>query len=219
MKEKEENNKSKGNDILEYSKRIIATLREPFLVLDKNLQVISANRAFYTKFKVSEKDIVGEPINVIGNRQWDIPKLLTLLKEILPEKEIIKDYEITHKFEQLGKRELLLNARQLRIPEKTDAEKDEELILLAIEDITERKRIQEALEKSEERYRRAFETSKDGLLLVHKTKGDILEVNESARAMLGYSGEDLLKKKLWEVNVTENYQITAVKPFALAIGI
>ena len=206
MKKKAENNKSKGNDILEYSNRIIATLREPFLVLDKNLQVISANRAFYTKFKVSEKETVGEPINVIGNRQWDIPKLLTLLKEILPDKKIIEDYEITHKFEQLGKRELLLNARQLHIPVKTDAEKEEELILLAIEDVTDRKLAQKALEKSEERYRRAFETSKDGLLLVHKTKGDILESNEAVQNKLGHSEKEFLEKKLWEIGVTENYK-------------
>ncbi|MGM0442400.1 MAG: PAS domain S-box protein [Elusimicrobiota bacterium] len=201
---KDKNNKLEINDILEYNNRIIATLREPFLILNKDLRIISANRAFYTKFKISEKETVGYSINKMGNKQWNIPKLLTLLKEILPKKKIIKDYEITHKFEQIGKRVLLLNARRLRIPKGTGAEKEEELILLAMEDITERRRIKKALEKSEERFRRAFETSKDALLLVHKTQGKILEANESAQDMFGYPEKKLLQKKLWEIGVTED---------------
>ncbi|MFO7979626.1 MAG: PAS domain S-box protein [Candidatus Aminicenantes bacterium] len=200
--------------LLEYANSIIATLREPFLVLDKNLKVISANQAFYTSYRVREKDTADQLLPDLGNKQWNIPRLLQLLKEIIPERKVVRDYEIEHKFEQIGQRVMLLNAQQLRVPkhvaaaiverETEESEQEEELILLAIEDITERKRLHEELKESEERYRRAFETSRDGLLLVHKTEADILNFNESVQELLGYSPEEFLKKKLWEIGVTKN---------------
>ena len=220
MKNKNKPDEPNIKALLEYADDIIATLREPFLVLDKNLRVISANQAFYTTFKVTEKATIGRSLPDLGNRQWYIPGLLKLLKEIIPGKKAIKDYEIEHKFEQISERAMILNACQLRVPKKIAAtiakimrkeegggyEEEEDLILLAIEDITERKRLQTELKESEERYRRAFETSRDGLLLVHKIEGDILNSNESVQQLLGYSHEEFLKKKLWEIGVTENHK-------------
>src|SRR4030042_5834245 len=154
MKDKKHGDKPKIETLLEYANSIIATLREPFLVLDKNLRIITANRAFYATFEVTEKDTIGWPLPDLGNRQWNIPKLLTLLKKILPEKKVVKDYEIELKLEQIGQRVMNLNACQLRVPKKIAAiiaaeeeaaaaaeEEEEELILLAIEDITERRRL------------------------------------------------------------------------------
>lgn len=200
---------------LEYANSIIATLREPFLVLDKNLRVISANRVFYTTFEVTEKDTLGQLLPDLGNGQWNIPKLLQLLKEIIPEKKVVTDYEVEHKFERINQRVMILNACQLFVPKQITAiiaarvikrkqTGEEELILLAIEDITERKRLETELKASEERYRRAFETSRDGLLLVHKTEGSILNSNASVQELLGYSPEEFLKKKLWEIGVTKD---------------
>jgi PAS domain S-box-containing protein len=218
MKDKKRRDEPRIKVLLEYANSIIATLREPFLVLNKNLQVISANQAFYTTFKVAEKDTIGRPLPDLGDRQWNIPKLLQLLKEIILEKKSVKDYEVEHKFEQIGQRVTCLNARQLRVPkqvaaiiaagvkEEEEEEGEEELILLAIEDITERKRLQEELKESEERYRRAFETSRNALLLIHKTEADILNSNESAQELLGYSHEQLLKKKLWEIGVVKGHE-------------
>lgn len=194
--------------LLEYADSIIATLREPFLVLDKRLCIISANHAFYATFKTTEKETIGRLLTDLGGGQWNIPALLKLLKEIIPEKKAIKDYEVGHRFEQIGERVMVLNACQLRIPDKVTsiiaAKAAGELILLAIEDITERKRLQTELKESEERYHRAFETSRDGLLLVHKTEGDILNSNEAAQELLGYSHEEFLSKKLWEIGVTKD---------------
>lgn len=209
MKDKNQKGEPHIEALLQYADNIIATLREPFLVLDKNLKVISANQAFYATFKVVEKETMGRLLPDLGDRQWNIPKLLQLLKEILPEKKNVKDYEVEHKFEQIGERTMVLNACQVRVPKKIAGMIgvgviEEELILLAIEDITEHKRLQVELKESEERYRRAFETSRDGLLLVHKTEGDILNSNESAQALLGYSQEEFLKKKLWEIGVTKD---------------
>jgi PAS domain S-box-containing protein len=207
--------------LLEYADSIIATLREPFLVLDKKLRVISANHAFFVTFGVAEKETLGRSLPSLGNKQWDIPKLRQLLQEIIPQDKVVHDYEVEHTFSLLGPRVMRLNACQLRVPKKiaammtarvigggrraaAAAEEEEELILLAIEDITERQRLKNELQQSEERFRRAFETSRDGLLLVHKIEADILNANASIQELLGYSELELLKKKLWEVGVTRD---------------
>ncbi|MFC1480220.1 PAS domain S-box protein [Candidatus Omnitrophota bacterium] len=218
MKNEKQGDGSKIAKALEYSNRILSTLREPFLVLDKNLRVISANQSFFTNFEVTEKDTIGQLLPDLGNRQWGIPRLLQLLKEIIPEKKVVKDYEIEHKFEQIGEKYMFLNACQLSVPKKIAAriatgvieeeeeEEEEELILMAIEDVTERRRLQEEVEDSEERFRRAFETARDGLLLVHKTEGAILNSNAAAQELLDYSQEEFLKMKLWEIDITEDFK-------------
>lgn len=119
-----------------FTDNIIATVREPFLVINKQLRVISSNRSFYETFKVSAKQTEGKLIYELGNGQWDIPDLRQLLEEILPDNTTIEDYEVNHEFETIGTKTMLLNAR--RIVE--EEEEEEELILLAIEDITGRKR-------------------------------------------------------------------------------
>jgi len=158
MKDKKQRSEPEIEALLNYTNRIIATLREPFLILDKNLRIISANQAFYATFEVKEEDTLGRLLPDLGDRQWNIPKLLQLLKEILPEKKVMKDYEVGHKFEQIGQRAMILNACQLRVPKKIaviiaagvrkEEEVEEELILLAIEDITARREIENGLEKA-----------------------------------------------------------------------
>jgi two-component system CheB/CheR fusion protein len=158
MKERKLRSETEIEALFNYTNRIIATLREPFLILDKNLRIISANQAFYDTFEVKEKDTLGRLLPDLGDRQWNIPKLLQLLKEILPEKKVMKDYEVGHKFEKIGQRAMILNACQLRVPRKIAAilaagvrkeeEVEEELILLAIEDITARREVENGLEKA-----------------------------------------------------------------------
>ncbi len=213
MMDKKQTDESKIKIALEYGNNIIATLREPFLVLDKNLRVISTNQAFYATFEVAEKDTIGQLFPDLGDGQWNIPKMLKLLKDIIPDKKVVKDYEVEHKFEQIGQRVMILNARQLSVSKQLVAiigagvrkkKEEEELILLAIEDITERKRLEGELKESEERFRRVFETSEDGLLLVHKTEADILNSNASAQRLLGFTPGEFLKKKLWEIGVVKD---------------
>ena len=127
----------------EYAESIINTVRKPLIVLDQDLRVISANRSFYDIFKVKPKETVGQLIYNLGNKQWDIPKLRELLETILPKKTAFDDYKVEHDFSTIGRRIMLLNARQIkRVLGK------ERIILLAIEDITERKIAQEALQKA-----------------------------------------------------------------------
>ena len=129
----------------EYAESLINTVREPLIVLDQNLRVVTASRSFYEFFKVKPEETVGQLIYELGNKQWDIPKLRELLETILPEKATFDNYEVEHNFATIGKRTMLLNARQIqRVLGK------ERIILLAIEDITERKRAEDALREKTE---------------------------------------------------------------------
>ena len=127
----------------EYSDSIINTVREPLISLDQDLRVVSASRSFYEVFKVNPKETVGQLIYDLGNKQWDIPKLRELLETILPQKATFDNYEVEHDFADIGRRIMLLNARQIQ-----RASGKERIILLAIEDITERREIEDGLEKA-----------------------------------------------------------------------
>ncbi len=118
-------------DARNYNESIVATLYQPLLVLDKHLRVKTAKKAFYKTFNVNELETEGVLVYDLGNRQWNIPELRTLLEEILPQKTQITDYEVTHNFSSIGERIILLSALQL-----TREKKEEKLILLSIEDVT-----------------------------------------------------------------------------------
>jgi PAS domain S-box-containing protein len=126
-----------------FSENIINTVREPLIALDQNLRVVKVNRSFYDFFKVKPKDTVGQLIYDLGNKQWNIPKLRELLETILPQKTSFNNYEVEHEFATIGRRVMLLNARQIQ---QTSGK--ERIVLLAIEDITERKDIEAGLEKT-----------------------------------------------------------------------
>jgi PAS domain S-box-containing protein len=117
-----------------YAHAIIETVREPLLVLDSDLRVKSVNRSFYQTFRVSPEQTEDRLIYELGDRQWNIPKLRELLEEILPQDGQVENFEVDHDFSEIGRKTMLLNARRLR-QEGTGAE----LVLLAIEDISERK--------------------------------------------------------------------------------
>ena len=88
-------------------------------MLDKNLRIKSANNAFYKTFRVNEKETEDALIYDLGNNQWNIPELRTLLEKILPEKSVFNDFEVTHTFSTIGERIMLLNAREV-IKEKVE---------------------------------------------------------------------------------------------------
>lgn len=113
-----------------YYKEITETIREPFIILDENLCVVSANLAFYKKFKVRKKDTEGKLMYELGDNQWDAPELRELLERILPKRRVLNNYEITLDFPALGRKTMLLNARQVD---------SKQLMLLAIEDVTEQR--------------------------------------------------------------------------------
>src|SRR5271157_4386823 len=81
---------------------IVDTVREPVLVLDKDLRVIAASRSFYSTFKVSPDDTNDRLLYALGDGQWDIPKLRVLLEKIIPEHGVMEDYEVEHEFPNIG---------------------------------------------------------------------------------------------------------------------
>ena len=145
-------------EIETYAQNIVDTVREPLLMLDPTLRVRSANRAFYQTFQVSPEETEGSLIYELGNGQWDIPALRTLLEDIIPQSAVFNDYELTHDFPVIGRRVMLLNARELRAGNHT------EMLVLALEDVTERRRVRD-LERRvtaelQENYRRLQELEK-----------------------------------------------------------
>jgi PAS domain S-box-containing protein len=140
-------------DAREYAESIIETVREPLVVLDAALRVISVNRSFYQAFKVTAEDTEGKLIYDLGNRQWNISKLRVLLEEIIPRNNQFQNFEVDHEFPSIGRKIMLLNARQI-YSKGIGAH----MILLAIEDITERKKAEEEIKKmNQDLKRRAIE--------------------------------------------------------------
>ena len=189
-----------------YAESIVETVREPLLVLDADLKIISANRIFYTTFKVTPGETIGSFIFDLGNKQWDIPGLRQLLEEVLPEKQAFDDFEVTHDFQDIGHKSMLLNA--CRIYRKDIGSNR---ILLAIEDITERKRLESLLIDSEQQYRRLFETASDGIVLLEKREGKIMHANPATEMLLGYTQKDIIGNKLQDIGIlldTSDFQTT-----------
>ena len=96
-----------------YAESIVDTVREPLLVLDEQVRVLSANHSFYATFRVSKNETEGRSLYELGDNDWDIPKLRTLMREILPKRRVLNDFEMTHDFESIGARTMVLNARVL----------------------------------------------------------------------------------------------------------
>jgi len=164
-----------------FAEAIIKTIREPLLVLDKDLKVITANSSFYSTFKVKKKETEGKMLYNLGNSQWDIPKLRELLDSILPDKKSFTTFEVTHKFEDIGKRSMLLNAQEVR-----HKSQDKKMILLAIEDVTERKQAEETNKESLHRYHEMIHSSPS---LIAILEGEDFIINIANDAILKQLGK------------------------------
>jgi signal transduction histidine kinase/CheY-like chemotaxis protein len=158
-----------------YAQDIVDTVREPLLILDTTLRVQSGNRAFYHTFKVSPDETENRLIYELGNGQWDIPALRTLLEDIVPTSSVFNDFELEHDFPALGKRVMLLNARKLQ------AGHHGELLVLAMEDVTERRRAEEEAAKAKEASELANRTK--SLFLANMSH----ELRTPLNAIVGYS--------------------------------
>ena len=121
---------SEVEDACALAQAMVDTVREPLIVLDKDLRVIAASRSFYVKFSTDPDDTQGKHFYELGDGEWDIPKLRLLLEKIIPDHDAMDEYEVEHEFPRIGRRVMLLNARTIRY------EKAHTNILLGIEDIT-----------------------------------------------------------------------------------
>ncbi|MBA2271738.1 MAG: response regulator [Chthoniobacterales bacterium] len=158
-----------------YAQDIVDTVREPLLMLDTTLRVRSANRAFYQTFQVSPAETENRLIYELGNGQWDIPALRTLLEDVIPTSSVFNDFELEHTFPSIGRRVMLLNGRKLR------AGSHAELLVLAMEDVTERRRAEEQVAKAKEAAETANKTK--SLFLANMSH----ELRTPLNAILGYS--------------------------------
>ncbi len=124
-----------------FAEAIVETIREPLLVLDSDLRVQQANQAFYQVFQIEPTEVEQHLLFTLGQGEWNIPALRTLLEELLPQKRMLMDYEVEQTFSRVGRKLLILNAQRID---------DQPLLLLAIEDITQRKLAQEQEQRMQE---------------------------------------------------------------------
>jgi len=183
----------------EHAEAVIRTVPTPLVILSAELRLQSANDAFYRAFKLSAAETKDRSFFDLGRGSWNIPRLRHFLEDIIPRKKSIDDLEITHKFAGAGRRSLLINARILNEPGRKPRE-----ILLGIRDITDVVAFQTGLRRTEMRYRRLFEASQDGILILDPETRKITDANPFIVKLLGYSQKQLIKKELWQIGLLKD---------------
>ena len=128
-----------------YIKTVVDVVREPVLILDKDLKVMTANESFYRTFQVESKDTEKKNVYELGNGQWNIPALRKLLEDILPKNTFFKGFEVSHQFPFIGQKVMILNAREIHFKDDDVSEIFPPIILLAMEDVTETMAVAETL--------------------------------------------------------------------------
>jgi len=163
----------------EYSESIVETVREPLVVLDGALRVVSANPAFYETFQVSGAETIRRSFDELGEGQWDIPQLRAVLEEVLPKHRVLSDVEVAHEFPTIGRRVMLLNARPL-----SRGHGDDERILLAIHDITEQRTLEDGLRTSVADLADANRRKNEFLgMLAHELRNPLAPIRNAVRLL------------------------------------
>ena len=172
----------------DFAEGMVETIQHPLLVLDHELRVRRATSAFYKTFHVAPEETQGQKLFSLGDGQWNIPRLRTLLEEALMRDVPFRDLDVDHSFPEIGHRTMRLNGRRI-----SGRDRQFHTILLAIEDVTERK------EAAEIQYRRIFESAKDGIVVLDGTSGHITDVNPYFLELTRYPREELLGRSFWEI--------------------
>jgi PAS domain S-box-containing protein len=182
--------KGELHGFIEIFDNILGSVREPLVVLDSDLKVVKANHSFYRTFKVKPEETEGVLIYDLGNRQWDIPKLRELLEDILPQNSTFDDFEVEHNFETIGRKIMHLNAR--RIYRKS---KQTRMILLVIEDVTEReyykRHLEELVEKRTAGIRVAREEAEKDKQIAEAALSEIKKLKGQLEAERAYLQEEI----------------------------
>jgi len=175
---------------IEVFDNILGSIREPLLLLDSDFKIIKANHSFYRTFKVKPEETEGILIYDLGNRQWDIPKLRELLEDILPQNSAFNDFEVEHNFETIGRKIMHLNARRIY-----KESKQTQMILLAIEDVTEReyykRHLEELVEKRTAEIRVAREEAEKGKQIAEAALFEIKKLKDQLEAERAYLQEEI----------------------------
>jgi transcriptional regulator with GAF, ATPase, and Fis domain len=206
---------SEIQDALKYAENIVETVREPLVVLNSDLKILTANLSFYDTFRVSPDDTIGNFIYDLGNRQWDIPKLRVLIEDILPHDTVFNGYEVEHDFPEIGRKIILLNARQI-FRENIGSH----IILLAMEDITERKQLGEDLQNAHDKleivvHERTRELTSSNIQLTQEIE-ERKKAEESLRGT--YAQIKQLKDRLQAENIYLQQEVDRQFNFGEIIG-
>jgi len=166
---------------------IVDMVGEALLVLDDTMRVKSANRSFYGMFQTSAGETANRPLYELGEHEWDVPPLRRALAGVVERKEGFKDLELTLTFARLGRRTMVLSARPLA----AGGENTPRLILLEIEDVTERKRREEALLASEAKLRAIVEAAAVGIVTIDEA-GTVIAFNPAAERIFGHPASEVI---------------------------
>jgi transcriptional regulator with GAF, ATPase, and Fis domain len=175
---------------IEIFDNILGSVRAPLVLLDSDLRVVKANDSFYRTFKVKPEGTEGILIYDLGNRQWDIPKLRELLEDILPQNSTFNDFEVEHNFETIGRKIMHLNARRIYRESK-----ETQMILLSIEDVTDReyykRHLEELVEKRTAEIRVAREEAEKGKQIAEVALLEIKKLKDQLEAERAYLQEEI----------------------------
>ena len=206
---------AENQDARNYAESIVETVRRPLVVLDSDLKILTANQSYYCTFKVTPEETIGNSIYDLGNRQWDLPKLRVLFAKVLHHDTVFNSYEVEHDFAGIGRRIILLNVREI-FREQIGSH----IILLAMEDITERRQLEEDLQNAHDKLEAT----------VHERTGDLTranvqltqEIKEHKRAEASLQGTyaeiKQLKDRLQAENIYLQQEVARQDNFGEIIG-
>ncbi len=183
----------------DYSEAILRAAPGALLVLGRDLRVNAVNDAFCHTFKLTRENTEGHAFFELSDHAWDIPKLRSLIEDILPRNSFFDDLEISQRFPIIGERTMRLSGRPLDYEAGLP-----QMALLSVDDVTAQHEGLKALRTSEIRFRRLFDTAQDGILLIDPLTRKVIDANASAVDLLGTSRDALLGRELWEVGLLKD---------------
>jgi two-component system CheB/CheR fusion protein len=172
----------------DFAEGMVETVQHPLLVLDHDFRIQRVTSGFYKDFQVTPNETLGQSIFAIGNGQWNFPQLRTRLEDALIRDVSFRDLSVEHEFPGIGRRTMRLNAQRISGRDRTS-----HTLLLAVEDVTERK------EAAEIQYRRLFESAKDGIIVIDGGTGLVIDVNPFFLELTRYSRQEIVGQAFWEI--------------------
>lgn len=180
-------------DAFEYRQGIVETIHEPLVVMNAEMKIISANRAFYEHFQTSEGAVRGQSFFEIENKQWNNPELKKQLSAIISKKASFKNIEITSQFPLLGRRTLVYNCMRMYTESGSKNQ-----FLLVIEDITERRRVEEELKGAHKSNLKVLNSISDIFMSINNN-WQFIFINKTAEKYLGKKLSEVMGKNIWDV--------------------